>query len=80
MKIYDVTPGPGLNRINRRLIAISCNFFSGSLSQKNSKVKRAWPRAILGCVTDREVVPGCARVRTKCAEKTSVGLWGLTLP
>jgi hypothetical protein len=27
-------------------------------------------------VTDREVVPGCARVRTKCAEKTSVGLWG----
>jgi hypothetical protein len=27
-------------------------------------------------VTDREVDPGCARVRTKCAEKTSVGLWG----
>jgi hypothetical protein len=27
-------------------------------------------------VTDREVIPGCARVRTKCAEKTSVGLWG----
>jgi hypothetical protein len=27
-------------------------------------------------VTDREVLPGCARVRTKCAEKTSVGLWG----
>jgi len=30
-------------------------------------------------VTDREVVLGCARVRTKCAEKTSVGLWGLTM-
>src|SRR5438128_9701700 len=27
-------------------------------------------------VTDREVLPGCARVRTKCAGKTSVGLWG----
>jgi hypothetical protein len=27
-------------------------------------------------VTDREVYPGCARVRTKCTEKTSVGLWG----
>ena len=25
-------------------------------------------------VTDREVLPGCARVRTKCVEKTSVGL------
>jgi len=40
----DVTPGPGLNRINRRLIPLSCNFFSGSPSRKNSKVKRAWPR------------------------------------
>jgi hypothetical protein len=27
-------------------------------------------------VTDREVVPGCAQVRIKYAEKTSVGLWG----
>jgi hypothetical protein len=27
-------------------------------------------------VTDRRVVPGCTRVRTKCTEKTSVGLWG----
>jgi hypothetical protein len=27
-------------------------------------------------VTDREVLPGCTRVRTKCAEKTSVGMWG----
>jgi len=42
----DVTPGQGLNRINRRLIPTSCNFFSGSLSPKNSKVKRAWPREI----------------------------------
>ena len=27
-------------------------------------------------MTDREVLPGCARVRTKCAEKTSVDLRG----
>ena len=27
-------------------------------------------------MTDREVIPGCTRVRTKCAEKTSVDLWG----
>ena len=27
-------------------------------------------------MTDREVLPGCARVRTKCIEKISVGLWG----
>ena len=26
-------------------------------------------------MTDRKVVPGCARVRTKCVEKTGVGLW-----
>jgi hypothetical protein len=29
-------------------------------------------------VTDQEVFPGCARVRTKCAEKASVDLWGQT--
>ena len=65
-----------LNRIDRIPISTSCNFFSVSSFEKNSKVKRAWPRAILGWVTDREVGTGCARVRTKCAEKTSVGLWG----
>ena len=69
-------PGTWLNRIDRIPISTSCNFFSGSSFEKNSKVKRAWPRAILGWVTDREVGTGCARVRTKCAEKTSVGLWG----
>jgi len=37
----DVTPGPELNRINRRLIPTSCNFFSGSTSLKNSKVNHA---------------------------------------
>ncbi|TVU49074.1 hypothetical protein EJB05_00365, partial [Eragrostis curvula] len=50
--------------------------WSDTSSRKNSEVKRAWPGAISGWVTDREVVPGCARVRTKCAEKTGVGLWG----
>ena len=34
------------------LIPTSCNFFSGSPSLKNSKVKRAWP----GAMGDR---PGC---------------------
>ena len=32
--------------INRILVPTSCNFFSGSPSLKNSKVKRAWPRAM----------------------------------
>ena len=27
-------------------------------------------------MTDWEVLSGCSRVRTNCAEKTSVGLWG----
>ena len=44
-----VTPGPRLNRINRRLIPTSCNFFSGSLSIKNSKVKRAQKNKVLVC-------------------------------
>ena len=81
IKLPDVSgPGlgeaadPGLNRIDRILISISCNFFSGSRSRKNSKVKCAWPGAISGWVTDRELLSGCARVRTKCAEKTCVGL------
>ena len=72
-------PGPGLNRINKILIPTSCNFFSESRSPKNSEVKRAWPGEIWGWVTDREVLPGCARVRTKCAEKTGVGLWGQSM-
>jgi hypothetical protein len=33
-------------------------FFSGSTPAKNSGVKRAWPRAISGWVTDQEVFPG----------------------
>ena len=69
-------PDPGHNRINRILIPTSCNFFFGSRSPKNSEVKRAWPGAIWGWVIDRKVIPGCARLRTKCAEKTSVGMWG----
>ena len=44
---------PGLSRINRVLIPISCNFFSGSRSPKNSEVKRAWPGAIWGWVTGK---------------------------
>jgi hypothetical protein len=39
-------PSLGLNRVERILISPSCNFFSGSSSPKNSKVKCAWPGAI----------------------------------
>jgi hypothetical protein len=38
--------------IERVLIPTSCIFFFGSLSQKNLEVKRAWPREILGWVTN----------------------------
>ena len=40
------------------LVPISCNFFSGSSSLKNSKVKRAWP----GAMGDRP--RSSSRVRT----------------
>jgi hypothetical protein len=43
---------PRLNRINSILIPLSYNFFSGSPSAKNSRVKRAWPGAISEWVTD----------------------------
>jgi hypothetical protein len=59
---------PRLNRINSILIPPSCNFFSGSPPAKNSGVKRAWPGAISGWVTDREVFPG-AQSEDKSAQK-----------
>ena len=34
------------------------------------------PEQFGGWVTDREVIPGCARVMTKCAEKTCVDVSG----
>ena len=36
-----IVTSPRLNRINSILIPLSCNFFSGSPSAKNSRVKRA---------------------------------------
>jgi hypothetical protein len=54
---WIVTP-PRLNRINNILISLSCNFFFGNPSAKNSGVKRAWPGAISEWVTDQEVFPG----------------------
>jgi hypothetical protein len=45
-------------RIDRIFIPSRYTFFSGSLTAKNYEVKRAWPEAILGWVTDREVFPG----------------------
>jgi hypothetical protein len=66
-------PGLRFNRIDKDTHTNKLQlFFSGSPSLKNSKVKRAW----LGAATDRQVLPGCAWVRTKCAGKTYVGLWG----
>jgi hypothetical protein len=59
---------PRLNRINSILIPPSCNFFFGSPPAKNSGVKRAWPGAISGWVTDREVFPG-AQNEDKSAQK-----------
>ena len=63
-----------LNRDDRLLISIRNSFFSESPFGQNSKVKRAQPGVVLGWVTDWEVAPGCSRVRTKCAEKTSIDL------
>jgi hypothetical protein len=63
----DVT-SPRLNRINSILIPPSCNFFSGSPSAKNSRVKRAWAGAISVWVTDREAFPG-AQSEDKSAQK-----------
>ena len=65
-----------LIRDDRLLISIRNSFFSRSPFRNNSKVKRAQLGVVSGWVTDREVAPGCARVRTKCAEKTSIDLWG----
>ena len=65
-----------LIRDDRLLISIRNSFFSRSPFGKISKVKRAQLGVISGWVTDQEVAPGCARVRTKCAEKTSINLWG----
>jgi hypothetical protein len=59
---------PRLNRINSILIPLSCNFFSGSPPANNSVVKRAWPGAISGWVTDREVFPG-AQSEDKSTQK-----------
>jgi hypothetical protein len=58
---------PRLNRINNILIPLSCNFFSGSPSVKNSRVKRAepWSNLMMG---DRP------RSIPEYAEKTRVGL------
>jgi hypothetical protein len=41
------------------------------------ELQGAWPRAILGWVTDRKVFSGVHKSGQKCVEKTRVGLWGL---
>ena len=67
-----------LIRDDRLLISIRNSFFSGSPFRQNSKVKRAHLGIILGWVTDREVAPGCARVRTS-AQKRLVLIYGASL-
>ena len=42
--------------------------------QRTPRLSVLGPKKFGDGVTDREVLPGCARVRTKCAEKTGVGL------
>jgi hypothetical protein len=46
-----------LNRIDRILIPLRYTFFFGSPPAKNPDVKRVWPGAISGPVTDRKVFP-----------------------
>ena len=65
-----------LIRDDRLLMSIMNSFFSGSPFGQNSKVKRAQLGVVSAWVTSREVAPGCARGRTKCAKKTSIDLWG----
>ncbi len=40
----------------------------------SSRVRTSGPGAISGWVIDWEILPECARVRTKCVEKTCAGL------
>ncbi|TVU50554.1 hypothetical protein EJB05_01930, partial [Eragrostis curvula] len=49
-------------------------------SQKNSEVNRAWPGAISGWVTAREVLPGCARVCGPGLEETGRYKWYQSQP
>ena len=65
-----------LIRDDRLLISIRNSFFSVSPFGQNFKVKHAQLGVVSGWVTNREVAPRCAQVRTKCAEKTSIDLWG----
>ena len=48
--------------------------FSEAGLQRTPRLSVLGPKKFGDGVTDREVLPGCARVRTKCAEKTGVGL------
>ena len=64
--IYDPRELPGVSTagtgVDRLLQIVSkpikVHLFLGSLSRKNLQVKRAWPKTILGWVTDREVFSG----------------------
>jgi hypothetical protein len=70
----------------RQLCNILAQGLTGLIGYSYQQVATSFPEAhlertlklsVLGLerwVTDREILPGCARVRTKCVEKTCVGL------
>ena len=58
-----------LIRDDRLLISIRNSFFSGSLFEQNSKVKRAPLGVVSGWVTDREVAPGVRMSEDKVRRK-----------
>lgn len=65
-----------LNSNDRLLISTRCIFFLEAHLQRSSRLSMLGREVIWRWVTNREVLPRCAWLRTKCAEKTSVGLWG----
>jgi hypothetical protein len=56
------------------LIPSRYTFFFGSPPAKNSEVKRVWPGAILGWVTDREVFLSVHKGEQKVHKKTRIDL------
>jgi hypothetical protein len=56
----------GFNRTDKILIPPRYTFFFRSPTAKNSGVKRAWPGAILGWVTDLKVFSGAYKWGQKC--------------
>jgi hypothetical protein len=69
--------GSRLNRIDKIFIPLRYTLFSRCPTVKKFGLKHAWSRAILGRMTDREVLSDAHKWGQKCTEETSVSLWGL---